>query len=68
MNITSEVEPYLLLISVFSIGENAEKANTIQPPPSCVFFSSKFSELSDLHVFSQIQMFLMMEELTCLKW
>jgi len=32
LNITSEVELYLLLISVFSLGENEEKENTIQPP------------------------------------
>jgi hypothetical protein len=37
-NITSEVELYLLLISVFSLGENEEKTNTIQPP-SCVFLT-----------------------------
>jgi hypothetical protein len=35
LNITLEAELYLLLISVFSLGENEEKANTIQPPFLC---------------------------------
>jgi len=38
LNITSEEELYLLLISVFSLGEIEEKANTIQSP-LLVFFS-----------------------------
>jgi hypothetical protein len=44
LNITSEVELYLLLISVFGLGENEEKSNTIQPPLSCVFLT--FTSLS----------------------
>jgi hypothetical protein len=35
LNFTSEAELYLLLICVFSLGENEEKANTIQPPFLC---------------------------------
>jgi hypothetical protein len=39
MNITSEVEFYLPLISSFSLGENEEKANTIQPSLLVFFFT-----------------------------
>jgi len=37
LNITSEVELYLLLNSEFSLEENEEKVNTIQPPPFLCF-------------------------------
>jgi len=45
MNITSEAELYLLLNSDFSLGENEEKDNRIQPP-LLVFFSPSLSTLN----------------------
>jgi hypothetical protein len=46
LNFTSESVLTLLLISVFSLGENEEKANTIQPPFLVFFSPSVFSELT----------------------